>query len=91
MKYLKILGLAAVAAKALTALFGAGSASASGKLCNTVNCQSLLANGTNITANLITPRLSSQRARKYSAIRLARISKSIMRLMGQAKSLPFLH
>jgi len=55
MKYLKILGLAVVAAMALTALFGAGSASASGQLCKDSVCASLLANGTNINGNISNP------------------------------------
>ncbi|HET7455474.1 MAG TPA: hypothetical protein VFJ76_08140 [Solirubrobacterales bacterium] len=51
MKHLKILGLALVAAAALTALFGAGSAAAT-KLCTSAACTTDYAAGTEIESSL---------------------------------------
>lgn len=51
MKHLKILGLALVAAAALTAFLGAGTASAA-KLCTTAACTTDYAKGTNIESSL---------------------------------------
>jgi len=54
MKYIKMMGLAVVAAMAVMAMAGAGTASANGTACttNTSPCTSLLANGTKLSAQL---------------------------------------